>query len=220
MAAVTSDFVKRLGLQTKAFLRDLRTSITGRPAVLKSRSSEEKLMGSVGKPNLPPAVAPEGKNLPTGKVSPAGLAAERPAAWLGPSLHIKGDITGAEDLLIDGSVEGMIQLDDGTLTVGASAKLKADISARDVVVYGCIKGNVRAAGMIEIKKDGSVTGNLTTVQIMIREGADFKGSIEIDTSATKEADKNVDALAAPAGAEGLGAKSDAQDTWTTLERPN
>jgi cytoskeletal protein CcmA (bactofilin family) len=175
-------------------------------------------MGSVGKPHLPPGAALESKNLPTTKTSP--LAADRPTAWLGPSFHIKGDITGAEDLEIDGSVEGMIQLDEAKLTVGAAAKLKADISARDVVVYGCVKGNVRAAGMIEIKKDGSVTGNLTTAQIMIGEGADFKGSIEIETPATKEPDKNTGALAASAGAEGPRTRSDAQDTWTPLERPN
>jgi nicotinate-nucleotide pyrophosphorylase len=77
------------------------------------------------------------------------------------------------------------------LTVGTTAKLTADINARDVVVYGYVKGNVRATGRIEIKKDGSVIGNLTTAQIMIEDGADFKGTIEIDRSAAKEPGKNV-----------------------------
>src|ERR1700757_4670253 len=86
------------------------------------------------------------------------------AGWLGSSLHVKGDITGSEDLLIDGSVEGLIQLDERKLTVGTTAKLTADINARDVVVYGYVKGNVRAKGRIEIKKDGSVIGNLMTAQ--------------------------------------------------------
>jgi cytoskeletal protein CcmA (bactofilin family) len=103
-------------------------------------------------------------------------------ARLGGSLHVKGEITGNEDLHIDGSVEGLIQLEDRKLTVGASAKVTADIIAREVVVYGNVKGNLRARDRIEIKKDGSVVGDLTTARIMIEDGAYFKGSIEIDKS--------------------------------------
>ena len=126
--------------------------------------------------------------------------ADHDTGWLGASLRVKGDISGTEDLLIDGLVEGMIQLDGRKLTVGTTAKVMADINARDVVVYGYVKGNVHAKGRIEIKKDGSVIGNLTTAQIMIEDGADFKGSIEIDRSAAEEANNNVASRAAAAGA--------------------
>ncbi len=135
---------------------------------------------------------------------PVDATAERTTGWLGASLRVKGEISGTEDLLIDGVVEGQIQLDDHKLTVGKTAKLTADINARDVVVYGYVKGNVRAKGRIEIKKDGYVIGNLTTAQIMIEDGADFKGTIEIDRGAPREADKNVPARAAAAAA-GAGA---------------
>jgi cytoskeletal protein CcmA (bactofilin family) len=101
-------------------------------------------------------------------------------ARLGASLHVKGEITGNEDLSIDGTVEGLVQLEERKLTVGASAKVTADIIAREVVVYGNVKGNLRARDRIEIKKDGSVVGDLTTARIMIEDGAYFKGSIEID----------------------------------------
>ncbi|HEY7826061.1 MAG TPA: polymer-forming cytoskeletal protein [Candidatus Acidoferrales bacterium] len=101
-------------------------------------------------------------------------------ARLGASLHVKGEITGNEDLLIDGSVEGLVHLEERKLTIGSSAKLTADIIAREVVVYGNVKGNLRARDRIEIKKDGSVVGDLTTARIMIEDGAYFKGSIEID----------------------------------------
>ena len=101
-------------------------------------------------------------------------------ARLGASLHIKGEITGNEDLVIDGSVEGLVQLEDRKLTVGASARVTADVIAREVCVYGNVKGNLRARDRIEIKKDGSVVGDLTTARIMIEDGAYFKGSIEID----------------------------------------
>jgi len=110
----------------------------------------------------------------TGGASPSGTAR------LGSSLHVKGEITGNEDLMIDGTVEGLVQLEDRKLTVGASAKLTADVIAREVVVYGNVKGNLRARDRIEIKKDGSVVGDLTTARIMIEDGAYFKGSIEID----------------------------------------
>src|SRR5271170_5842317 len=101
-------------------------------------------------------------------------------ARLGASLHVKGEITGNEDLAIDGSVEGLVQLEDRKLTIGATAKVTADVIAREVVVYGNVKGNLRARDRIEIKKDGSVVGDLTTARISIEDGAYFKGSIEID----------------------------------------
>ena len=115
-------------------------------------------------------------------------------------MRVKGDLTGTEDLLIDGAIEGMIQLNEHKLTVGTAAKLKADIKACEVVVYGCVQGNVRGTGRIEIKKGGSVIGNLRTAQVMIDDGADFKGSIEIDKSATEETDKNTHSRKASAGA--------------------
>jgi cytoskeletal protein CcmA (bactofilin family) len=114
--------------------------------------------------------------------TPAGSTAR-----LGASLHIKGEISGNEDLHVDGSVEGLIQLDDRKLTVGASAKVTADLVAREVVVYGSVKGNLRARDRIEIKKDGSVIGDLTTARIMIEDGAYFKGSIEIDRKGAESA---------------------------------
>jgi cytoskeletal protein CcmA (bactofilin family) len=132
--------------------------------------------------------------------SPVESTADHDTGWLGSSLRVKGDISGTEDLLIDGYVEGLIQLDGRKLTVGSKAKVTADINARDVVVYGYVKGNVHAKGRVEIKKDGSVIGNLTTAQIMIEDGADFKGSIEIDRSAAEDAAKNVASRAAAAGA--------------------
>jgi cytoskeletal protein CcmA (bactofilin family) len=162
-------------------------------------------MWSNKKPDMPQAAVRETKNLLANKKNTDATAAPA-TGWLGASLRVKGTITGTEDLLIDGSVEGLIQLDEWKLTVGTTAKLTADINARDVVVYGSVKGDVRAKGRIEIKKEGSVIGNLTTAQIMIEDGADFKGTIEIDRSMPKEIDKNVHSRAASAGA-GAGPKN-------------
>ena len=136
----------------------------------------------------------------TDAMSPLEATVERETWCIGSSLRVKGEITGTEDLLIDGAVEGLIHLDEWKLTVGTTAKVTADIDARDVVVYGTVKGNVRATGRIEIKKDGAIIGNLTTAQIMIEDGAGFKGTIEIDRSVAEQAEKNVAARAATAGA--------------------
>jgi cytoskeletal protein CcmA (bactofilin family) len=106
-------------------------------------------------------------------------------------VHLKGDISGNEDLHIDGTVEGLVQLDERKLTIGTTANVTAEIFAGEVVVYGKLKGNVRARGRIEVKKDGSVDGDLTTAQILIEDGAYFKGSLEIERSTEKEGDKKV-----------------------------
>ena len=121
---------------------------------------------------------------------PDGVAADRATARLGRNLYVKGEISGNEDLYIDGTVEGLIQLDERKLTVGATAKLRADIIAGEVIVFGSVKGNVRAK-KIEIKKEGSLHGDLTTAQIIIEDGAYFKGTIEIEKSAEaqKEGEK-------------------------------
>ena len=162
------------------------------------------------KPERPQAADPEPKNLQTDlplKPAPAlcerttqgnkdasrptGETADRATLRLGSTLHVKGEISGNEDLYIDGTVEGLVQLDERKLTIGTTANVTADIIAGEVVVYGKVKGKVRAKGRMEIKKDGSVDGDLTTAQIMIEEGAYFKGSIEIERNAEREGDKNV-----------------------------
>jgi len=105
---------------------------------------------------------------------------------LGPSLFVKGEISGNEDLLIDGAVEGVVRLNERTLMIGPRANVRADITAGEVVVRGNLKGNILARGRIEVRNDGSVTGDLTTPQVFIEEGALFKGSIEIEKSTEKE----------------------------------
>ena len=147
----------------------------------------------------------------TDAIRPLTTTPSGSTARLGASLHVKGEISGNEDLHIDGSVEGLIQLEDRKLTVGASAKVTADVVAREVAVYGSVKGNLRARDRIEIKKDGSVIGDLTTARIMIEDGAYFKGSIEIDRKGVAgEADLDKPAYTrsgAPASVHATSAKS-------------
>jgi cytoskeletal protein CcmA (bactofilin family) len=116
----------------------------------------------------------------TGAIRPLATTQSESTARVGANLHIKGEISGTEDLHVDGSIEGSIQLEERKLTVGPSGTVTAEVVAGEVVVYGSSKGNVRASDRIEIKKDGSVVGDLTTACIVIEDGAHFKGSIEID----------------------------------------
>jgi cytoskeletal protein CcmA (bactofilin family) len=171
-----------------------------KPESPQSGQPEQKNLQSNQAPKSAPATW-EGTNaMSTDAMRPLGATADRATARLGSSLHVKGEISGNEDLLIDGSVEGLVQLDERKLTIGATAKVTADIIAREVVVYGSVKGNLRAKDRIEIKKDGSVNGDLTTARIMIEDGAYFKGSIEIDKSAEKESGSNAFSKSAAAPA--------------------
>ena len=118
--------------------------------------------------------------------SPAPAAAR----VLKQGLHFKGEITGAEDFQIDGSVEGRIQLAESKVTVLTAAEVQADIFAREIVIYGKVRGNVRAKEIVLVKKGGSLTGDITTARITIEDGAFFKGSIEIDRRATVQSAKD------------------------------
>jgi cytoskeletal protein CcmA (bactofilin family) len=111
---------------------------------------------------------------------------------------VQGEISGGEDLQVDGTIEGHVHLGDRRLTIGSTAKVTADVQAREIVVFGNVKGNLRARDRIEIKKDGSVVGDLSTARIMIEDGAYFKGSIEINRGAGAETSSAAGVQARPA----------------------
>ena len=103
----------------------------------------------------------------------------RSTARIGKSLTLKGEITGSDDLYIDGDVEGSIKLEGNTVTVGPNGNVRAEVIAKSITVLGRLRGNVRAAERIEIRKTGSLEGDLVTARIVIEEDAMFRGSIDI-----------------------------------------
>jgi cytoskeletal protein CcmA (bactofilin family) len=106
----------------------------------------------------------------------------RSVSGLGTGLEIKGSITAEEDLQIDARViGGPVIIEGHRLTVGRSAQLKAEVIARELIVYGKIEGNVNAIDRLEIKRDGEVIGDIQTARISIEDGAVFKGCIEVGT---------------------------------------
>src|SRR5713101_6130357 len=109
----------------------------------------------------------------------------RTPASLGPGLKIKGELIGHEDLKLEGKIEGAISLGGHRLNVGSTAHIHAHIVAREVVVAGEVIGNINAPDRIELKKGGSVVGDLTTARLVIEDGAIFKGTIEIGNRNTQ-----------------------------------
>jgi len=119
----------------------------------------------------PPAYVPE---------SPARVqAGTTEQASIGKGLFIKGEITGSESLYIDGRVEGAINLPGNRVTVGRNGNVGANITAREVVVLGKVKGNVTATDRVDIRAEGSLNGDVAAARISIEDGAFFKGGIDI-----------------------------------------
>jgi cytoskeletal protein CcmA (bactofilin family) len=95
-------------------------------------------------------------------------------------LTIKGQISGCENLYVNGTVEGVIDLRDGTLTLETHGKLISEIRARNVVIFGQVEGKLTVRDGLKIMKDGSLVGDVVTGRILIEDGAHLKGSIEIE----------------------------------------
>ena len=118
---------------------------------------------------------------PTSDAKPVSVAAPQTAkqvAAIGASMNIKGEIRAREELLVEGEVEGLVE-SHSMVTVGPNGKVRANIKAREVVVFGTVCGNVEVAEKIAIRDHGSIIGDLKTTGIRIDDGAYFKGSIDI-----------------------------------------
>ncbi len=143
--------------------------------------------------NTPPAATPEspmkeGLPLSASPVRTTEFESPRGAASIGKSVTIKGQIFSREDLMVDGEIEGAIELNEHRLTVGPNGRVRAGIKAREIVVLGTIDGNVEALDKIDIRKDAKLVGDIKTARIIIEDGAYFKGSIDIvKTEAPKHA---------------------------------
>jgi cytoskeletal protein CcmA (bactofilin family) len=110
-------------------------------------------------------------------------------AQIGKSVVIKGELSGSEDLYVDGQVEGTIALKNNSLTVGPHGQVKASVDAKGIVVQGKLEGNVTASDRVDLRKSAIVTGDITTQRISIEEGAYLKGKVDIQGKAEKAAGK-------------------------------
>jgi cytoskeletal protein CcmA (bactofilin family) len=126
---------------------------------------------SGGTPSFEPA-------RPAAPVSTPAPAAAGDQATIGKSLIVKGEVSGSESLYIDGKVEGAINLPGNRVTIGRNGQVAANIAAREIVVLGKVRGNCQAADRIDIRAEGSLTGDVVAARISIEDGAFFKGGID------------------------------------------
>ncbi len=116
-------------------------------------------------------------NIPVPRGNP--VDARRENATIGPSISIKGDLTGEEDLLIQGRVEGKVDLKQNNVTIGKNGRVKADIFGKLVTVEGEVEGNLFGQDQIIVRGTGDVRGNISAPRVSIEDGAKFKGSIDM-----------------------------------------
>jgi cytoskeletal protein CcmA (bactofilin family) len=144
------------------------------------------------KPAVPEAEKPTMSNNSSMPVEPTATSSSRHAvnnqesATIGKSLVIKGEVTGSEALYIDGRVEGAINLAGHQVTIGRNGQVQANISAKEVVILGKVKGNLTATDRVDIRNEGSLTGDVTCQRISIEDGAFFKGGIDIRKAGVKD----------------------------------
>jgi len=129
-----------------------------------------------------PAAAPVASNVqPSAPVAQQAepRRIERDLVNIGKSVVIKGELSGSEDLTIEGHVEGKIELKDHLLTIGPNGRIKAQVFAKTVIVLGEVNGNVSASEKVEIRDGGSVDGDIVSPRVAIAEGAHFRGSVDM-----------------------------------------
>jgi cytoskeletal protein CcmA (bactofilin family) len=123
---------------------------------------------------------------PAPAASPRNAAPTQEQATIGKSLVVKGEVTGSESLYVDGRVEGTINLPGNRVTVGRNGQVQADITAREIVVLGAVTGNLTASDRVEVRSEGSLTGDVSCQRISIEDGAFFKGGIDVRKPTGKE----------------------------------
>ena len=133
-------------------------------------------------PSTPTINEPASAARPGGAAPVATTVADQ--ATIGKSLVIKGEVTGSESLYIDGRVEGSINLAGNRVTVGRNGIVAANMNAREIVVLGKVRGNLTASDRVDIRSDGSLTGDVIAARISIEDGAYFKGGIDIRKGGT------------------------------------
>jgi cytoskeletal protein CcmA (bactofilin family) len=156
--------------------------------------------GSTPAPTAVPPAA-EAARTPSAPSEPQ-RGMERSTVNIGKSVVIKGELSGSEDLTIEGQVDGKIELRQNVLTIGPNGKIKAQVFAKSVVILGEVTGNVTASEKVDIRDNGSVDGDIAAPRVAIAEGAHFRGSIDMQRTGTsaKPEQKADKAEAKPAAA--------------------
>jgi len=156
-----------------------------------------------GNPPTNPAIAPQATPL-SSRPTPT---APRGNASIGQGIRIKGEVTGSEDLYMDGVVDGKLNLTNGSLTIGPNGTVKADVNAREVIVHGRIDGKVTGRDKVQLMSTCHVTGEVQTERLAIEEGAMLRGKVEAGRLAPKTEAKSTASTGSSKSAETLPAAS-------------
>jgi cytoskeletal protein CcmA (bactofilin family) len=113
------------------------------------------------------------------------MAGENAPARIGKSVVICGEVKGSEDLIVDGRVEGTVNLSESRLTIGPNASVAADLTAKDVLIMGQVQGNVIASGRVELRSGCSMNGDIRAMRLAIEDNAVFRGKVDLTQGATK-----------------------------------
>ena len=136
----------------------------------KKSETEESHLQSAPAPQVQPLQVPR---------APVPQAHSREHAVIGPTISVKGDVTGEEDLLIEGRVEGKIELRHHSVTVGKNGHIKADIYGKSITVEGTVEGNLYGEEQLVVRQSGTVRGNIVSPRVALEDGSNFKGSIDM-----------------------------------------
>jgi cytoskeletal protein CcmA (bactofilin family) len=113
------------------------------------------------------------------------MAVENTAARIGKSIVISGEVKGGEDLIVDGHVEGTITLAENRLTIGPTANVSADVTAKDVLIMGHVRGNVVANGRVELRAGCTVEGDIRALRLAVEDNAVFRGKVDLTQGVAK-----------------------------------
>jgi cytoskeletal protein CcmA (bactofilin family) len=116
------------------------------------------------------------------------MAVENVPARIGKSVIICGEVKGSEDLIVDGRIEGTVTLSESRLTIGPTASVQADLTARDVLILGTVHGNVVASGRVELRAGCSVQGDIRALRLAVEDNAVFRGKVDLTQGAAKAPD--------------------------------
>jgi cytoskeletal protein CcmA (bactofilin family) len=173
----------------------------------KTQSSPASPVSSQGPAVVPPAPASSAPPPKPVVAAAPSVTSSRSDASISQGIRIKGEVTGSEDLFVDGQVDGKLNLSNGALTIGPNGVVNADIDAREVLVNGRVNGNITGRDRIQLSSTGQVSGEIRTERLAIAEGASLRGKVEAGKVPSSIAEVRAAAAAAVASKAAAGSGS-------------
>ncbi len=157
------------------------------------KKEEAKPQGATDISTTPAGAAPAGNS--NSNTATSVPVSSRATACISQGIKIKGEVTGKEDLFVDGNLEGKLDMSGGSVTIGPNGKVKADIQAREIIVRGSVQGKLSGRERVQLWNTGTVTGEVQTERLSIEDGAVFRGRVEAGKPQGKSSEASSSAAA-------------------------